>query len=213
MNSIAPGEPEYALHLDVDRLAEDLRGPGWSVHPGALGLEACRELREAARAERERGGFRKAGVGRGKAWRLDPLLRGDEVSWVGAQAGHSVRDGVFGEFRRLGPELNRRLFLGLVDYEAHLAVYPAGAAYHRHRDHFLGSESRVVTTTLYLNEEWEASDGGEIRLFVPDAAPVEILPVGGTLVVFLSQDFEHEVLPARRERWSWTGWFRRNSRD
>ena len=32
---------------------------------------------------------------------------------------------------------------------------------------------------------------------------------GGRLVAFLSDRFEHEVLPATRERMSFTGWFRR----
>ncbi|MCB0627245.1 MAG: 2OG-Fe(II) oxygenase, partial [Saprospiraceae bacterium] len=36
----------------------------------------------------------------------------------------------------------------------------------------------------------------------------EILPVGGRLVLFRSELLEHEVLPARRERYSLTGWLR-----
>jgi SM-20-related protein len=36
-----------------------------------------------------------------------------------------------------------------------------------------------------------------------------VLPQGGRLVAFQSDRFEHEVLPARRERMSFTGWFRR----
>jgi len=36
----------------------------------------------------------------------------------------------------------------------------------------------------------------------------DILPLGGTLVTFLSARFLHEVLPARRSRMSITGWFR-----
>jgi hypothetical protein len=39
-------------------------------------------------------------------------------------------------------------------------------------------------------------------------AALEIWPEGGTLVAFLSDRFEHEVLPARRQRLSLTGWFR-----
>ena len=34
-------------------------------------------------------------------------------------------------------------------------------------------------------------------------------PAAGTLVVFMSGDFPHEVLPASRERLSLTGWYRR----
>jgi SM-20-related protein len=90
-------------------------------------------------------------------------------------------------------------------------VYPAGAFYRRHRDHFRGTEDRTLTTTLYLNEDWADADGGQIRLFLPDADPVEVTPRAGTLVLFLSQDFDHEVLPAGRPRWSWTGWFKQRS--
>ena len=36
------------------------------------------------------------------------------------------------------------------------------------------------------------------------------MPEGGTLVCFLSDRFHHEVLPARRERLSITGWFTRS---
>jgi SM-20-related protein len=39
----------------------------------------------------------------------------------------------------------------------------------------------------------------------------DVLPVAGTLVCFLSDRFEHEVLPATRERLSLTGWFRRRA--
>jgi hypothetical protein len=48
----------------------------------------------------------------------------------------------------------------------------------------------------------------------PAARPpgiVDDMARGGTLVVFLSDRFPHEVLPARRERLSLAGWFRRRS--
>ncbi|PIV89217.1 MAG: hypothetical protein COW48_01710, partial [Hydrogenophilales bacterium CG17_big_fil_post_rev_8_21_14_2_50_63_12] len=43
----------------------------------------------------------------------------------------------------------------------------------------------------------------------PETVPLEFLPAGGTLVVFLSYRFWHEVVPAKRQRLSLTGWFRR----
>lgn len=196
------------LRLDVDRLCDDLRSSGWSLHAGALDRESCARLRRSARRLREHGEFRAAGVGRGAAWRLDPELRGDEVMWIDRTTATAQQRGLLDRFDALGAELNRRLFLGIAGYDAHLAVYPEGKAYQRHKDHFLGTTYRVVTTTLYLNDDWGLDDGGEIRLFVPGGAPLEIAPVGGTLLAFLSRDFEHEVRPARRERWSWTGWYR-----
>jgi SM-20-related protein len=70
---------------------------------------------------------------------------------------------------------------------------------------------------LYLNRAWRETDGGAVRMYVGEAAGpsereshVDIAPHAGTLVLFLSADFEHEVLPASRERMSVAGWFRRS---
>ena len=106
--------------------------------------------------------------------------------------------------------INRSLFLGLFDLEMHFAVYPPGAGYQRHLDRFRDDDRRSVTVILYLNEHWTREDGGLLRFWPePESAPLDIVPCGGTLVSFLSDRFWHEVLPARRERMSLTGWFRR----
>jgi Rps23 Pro-64 3,4-dihydroxylase Tpa1-like proline 4-hydroxylase len=62
---------------------------------------------------------------------------------------------------------------------------------------------------LYLNDDWAASDGGELRMYTGGGASEDVLPRGGRLVAFLSDRFEHEVLPSSRERLSFTGWYRR----
>src|SRR4030095_5971765 len=93
---------------------------------------------------------------------------------------------------------NRELTLGLVDFEGHYAIYPPGAGYARHRDRFRDEDARVLSIVLYLNEAWGADDGGELRLFIADETSLDISPQGGTLVAFLSDRFDHAVLPARR---------------
>ena len=62
---------------------------------------------------------------------------------------------------------------------------------------------------MYLNDGWQAEDGGQLRLYLADGQVRDVLPEAGTLVVFLSADIPHEVLPASRDRLSLTGWFRR----
>jgi SM-20-related protein len=65
---------------------------------------------------------------------------------------------------------------------------------------------------LYLNRNWGEEDGGQLRLYtdpLDQGRYREIPPLGGSLVTFLSARFLHEVLPARRERISITGWFKR----
>ena len=111
-------------------------------------------------------------------------------------------------------DLNRALLLGLEDLEAHYALYPAGARYARHRDRFHDDDARVLSSVLYLNPDWRANDGGALRLHLGADAQnphMDIYPTLGTLVLFLSAELEHEVLPASRERLSIAGWFRNRS--
>ena len=113
---------------------------------------------------------------------------------------------------RLRQSFNRELTLGLFGLEAHLALYPPGAGYRCHLDQFRDDGDRVLSTSLYLNPDWAAEDEGSLRLYLegPESPPFEdLLPVGGTLVCFLSAEFHHEVLPSRRERLAATGWFTR----
>src|SRR5690606_23717683 len=109
--------------------------------------------------------------------------------------------------------LNERLFLGLDFYEPHYAHYAPGAAYARHRDAFVGQRNRIISTVLYLNADWQEADGGELLVYDEAATTVleRVRPVGGTLVVFISERLPHEVLPARRSRYSIAGWFRQRS--
>ena len=66
-----------------------------------------------------------------------------------------------------------------------------------------------MSAVFYLNPDWQAEQGGALRLYLTDGSTHDVLPEAGTLVVFLSADLPHEVLPATRERLSLTGWFRR----
>lgn len=69
---------------------------------------------------------------------------------------------------------------------------------------------RVLTTILYLNEDWLDQDGGAIRLFEVDK-PLqirsEVVPRFNRLLVFWSADVPHEVLPPRKDRFACTFWY------
>lgn len=106
--------------------------------------------------------------------------------------------------------LNRSFFLGLFDYECHYAKYQQGDFYKKHYDAFKGRSNRVFTTVLYLNTP---DSGGELIIYKPKSKQVEVCikPLAGTLVIFESERFMHEVLPAGDERYSIAGWFRMNA--
>jgi SM-20-related protein len=69
-----------------------------------------------------------------------------------------------------------------------------------------------VTVILYLNDSWTEQDGGALRLYFPDESgtekKIDILPLGGRLVVFVSGEVPHKVLPTYKERISVTGWLK-----
>jgi SM-20-related protein len=195
----------------IDAIADEVARRGWVRAPGFLEPREWRALGDQGRARWEEGDFRHAGVGRGADFRVRPEIRNDRVLWLDPAEGLGPERRYFERIEALRRALNERLYLGLFRFEAHYAAFPAGARYHRHLDRFRGAGHRIVTCLLYLNEAWRDTDSGALRLYTAAADEVaerfeDVLPIGGTLVVFLADRFEHEVLPARRLRMSLTGW-------
>jgi SM-20-related protein len=154
--------------------------------------------------------LRPARIGRGAGERLAPDVRGDFIAWL-SEPQLDAEQKLLARFDEMRVEMNRGLMAGLEDFQGHFALYPAGAGYARHSDRLAGTDVRAISAILYLNEAWTADDGGVLRIHTGSGRFEDVLPVGGRLVAFQSDRFEHEVLPARRERLSFTGWYRRRS--
>lgn len=203
-------ERSTLLATPFDNVADQLAERGWTILRGlfspeetdALAAEACRLWRA--------GQFKQAGIGRER--RVRPDVRGDFIFWLDEHAPTPAQRTYWQRMTELRRELNRLLFAGLVSLEAHFAVYPPGAFYGKHVDRFASSADRAISCVLYLNRDWRPEHGGALRLYASDrAAPVDVLPEAGVCVLFRSDSIYHEVLPAARERFSVTGWFRRRS--
>lgn len=176
-----------------------------------LAADIVRDIREYAQHAWRTGAFRQAGIGQGKL-EVQPDIRSDQVLWLEPAQCDGAVAAYFAALECLRQTINRELYLGLFDYEAHLAIYAPGSFYKKHLDQFRGSNLRTVTTTFYLNADWQPQHGGQLRLYTHSEDParqLDVLPAAGTLVTFLSGEYYHEVLPATRERLSLTGWFRR----
>lgn len=201
-------------HFAASSIAGELDERGLAVTPNFIEPDLVRDLRAETLALRAGGDFRPAGVGRGEAWHLNPEIRSDFVHWIDPAALTPLQKVVWTQFEDLRLAINARLLLGLFSWEGHLTIYPPGARYARHLDRFRSAMHRTVSTILYLNEGWTPEDGGQLRIYLDtgsDPESFDVLPEAGTLVTFLSDRFEHEVLPAARERMSLTGWFTRRA--
>ncbi len=151
--------------------------------------------------------FQAAHIGRGTDKKQVASIRGDVISWLTDTHGTDAVYLALMEKLRLG--LNENLFLGLFDYECHYAIYRKGTGYAKHSDVLSGKKNRVLSTVLYLNEDWQSGDGGELILYDLAGAVLEtVRPKFGTMVIFLSEYFPHEVLISQRIRRSIAGWFR-----
>jgi SM-20-related protein len=192
------------------RIADDIERQGYSIRPGALPREISDSLL-AYQQGLNSGKYMEAGIGRGENFLKNEFVRTDKICWI---TGASDAGRLWIEWTScLQSFLNRRLFLGLFSFESHFAHYAPGDYYKRHYDAFKGEANRVLSVVTYLNPGWTMTDGGELVLYRDDLDQdgIRIVPLLGTVVVFLSEDFPHEVLAANRDRYSVAGWFRINA--
>lgn len=194
-----------ALHETFDHIADQLSESGYSIVEGFVGKDDYGPLREKLIHWNEEGDLKRAGIGSAHQFTKDKSIRGDLIRWVNDENPIPEVRHYLARIRNLMDFLNRTCYLGLKDFEMHYTTYPPGTFYKRHSDRFQGTSYRVISAVLYLNQDWEKIQGGELVLYPDAAEPVTVEPRGGTLALFRSE-IEHEVLPTTVNRYSVTGW-------
>ncbi|RRC98679.1 2OG-Fe(II) oxygenase [Amphritea balenae] len=195
-----------------DQIAEQVYAQGYCILPKALPDELAQALATEVRSLPQ-SSFSRAGIGRQEDHLMTEVIRRDEIHWIdnSTAAGSAWLNWT----AQLQQAMNRRLFLGLFSFESHYAHYSEGDFYKKHLDAFRGQQNRMLTVVTYLNPEWGDEDGGELLIYPEQGEnPLhKVKPAFGTLVIFLSEEFPHEVLPAHTDRYSIAGWYRINSSD
>ena len=195
---------------EFSRVTTALATDGWCVLPDLLTRAQTQALADECCTMHAARQLTPARVG---ATRTATPLRGDSTHWFEVGTASAPQQAFADRLDALRIALNRELMLGLVECESHYAVYPPGAGYARHLDRLRDSDARVVSAVFYLNESWQDADGGALRLYLDDGSHRDIQPRAGSLLLFLSAQFEHEVLPATRDRLSIACWMRQRSLD
>ncbi|PYE31535.1 SM-20-related protein [Idiomarina fontislapidosi] len=193
----------------IESILDALVERGYAIVPGFLPQTIAEPLYQEA-SQIASPHWQTAAIGRAQSHAINTMVRNDKIIWLDDTSAYG--EPFLNIMEQLRQAVNRSLFMGLFDYECHLAHYPKGAFYKKHLDAFKGKSNRKLTTVLYLNPEWSDTDGGQLVMYGKRGEVLEtVLPKRGTLVVFLSDQFVHEVLPSQRDRFSLTGWFRLNS--
>jgi len=209
-----------ADELESRAESEDVRGclqrDGFAVLPRALGSAHADSAADAVRRWLAHVGENAPSMlmpgTLDESGRSAPAVRDDVVAWL---AGDEL-DEQFAEvgivtqvLRRIVPSLAshpddvahddaRRALLPAASYLSHamLSAYAPGCrGFARHYDRTGLDDPRRLTAVYYLNEHWDAkAHGGDLVLYTnPNKSPVHISPERDTLVLFWSDEVEHEV--------------------
>lgn len=188
-----------------DSIANGLAENGYAVADQFLSQKEVKSIVATKEFTDGASRFRKAGVGKQQQHQINEGVRGDLIQWLDKGNCSPELRLYIDRIRDLMTYLNETLFLSLKDFEVHMTVYPVGSFYKRHLDQFRKDDHRKLSIVCYLNEEWQEAEGGQLRMYLGPEKK-DIFPIAGRLVCFRSDQLEHEVLPATRERFSLTGW-------
>lgn len=190
--------------MKKEMLIEALVSQGWFYQEHFMDPNFCLELLNEARDYQ----WQKAKTGT-NAKRLERQdIRTDEIFWIDETSETPLQRLYLSKMKELLNVINLELYLGLKEFECHLAHYSTAGFYKKHLDQHQGSNKRAISAILYLNEPIE---GGELVIYHqnnPELIVAKIKPRPGSFVCFLSNQIYHEVLPTTGERYSLTGWFR-----
>jgi len=191
-------------------IADSIERQGYVILPDSLPESVAEALLECL-SRVQSTAFQPATIGRGTDQMHNQFVRRDNICWLEESTPYAAS--WFDWAGALQSYLNRRLFLGLFSFESHFSRYQPGDFYRRHVDAFKGESNRVLSVVTYLNRGWEPDQGGELVLYPESASTdsITVQPGFRTLVMFLSEEMPHEVLPTTRERFAVAGWFRINN--
>ena len=212
--------------------AVSIETEGVAVVRGALGPRLASAVANALRrhVDETRESFRPGELD--ATGRSARAVRGDVVAWLAGDEGLDederanpapVRAGAVAQLMRscLSDHLASSMPSGeLAPSDAYatnamLSVYaPGGRGFAPHRDHCGPADPRRITAVYYPNRaDWRESDGGRLVLRPGEAnRRVAVAPAGDVLVLFRSDEVEHEVEPVREgaeERLALSYWYLR----
>lgn len=203
---------DFELNPQYEQIIEELLEKKYSVIDQFFDLDEVESLRNSLMEKYEEDAFKKAAIGNRTNEVIEKAIRGDFILWLNEETAGEAESIYFNKINSLVNYLNRTCFMGILTKEFHYAVYPEGTFYKRHLDTFQNDGRRKLSMVCYLNKEnWKPENGGELAIYLDNNGKEEevtIYPLAGRIVIFESQELEHEVKAVRVPRFSITGWLK-----
>jgi SM-20-related protein len=191
-----------------EEIVEAIYDRGFHVIDEFLPIEHVRGLRQYAHHLMAGNQFQAAKIGSQQNASTNQTIRRDKIYWLDESNENPNIQAYFTAMKAISTAFNQQLFLGLVDFETHFALYQPDSFYKKHIDQFSNKQERRISCVYYLNEEWQMSFGGQLTLYDKnDEILTSILPTSNRLVCFIS-DLPHEVSKTTQTRLSIAGWMK-----
>lgn len=196
-----------------EQIISDILELGYSIADGFFSEEEVEALRTSLLNKYEEDNFKKAAIGNRTNENIVKSIRGDFILWMDEAKANETELIFFNKVNNLIKYLNKTCFLGIIQKEFHYALYPQGTFYKRHLDTFQNDDRRKLSFVFYLNDNtWKPENGGDLVLYLQEdnqETPKKVHPLPGRVVIFESQELEHEVKPVlQSQRLSITGWLK-----
>jgi SM-20-related protein len=149
-----------------------------------------------------------AGIGNDDVKDATQKIRSDSIYWMDKKHDNVFEQEFLSQVEEFIGHLNNTCYTGINSYEFHYAVYEEGSSYKRHRDQFKTDNNRKFSLINYLNDDWMEENGGQLLVY-QNGNIQKIQPNAQKAVFFKSDEMEHEVAKANRERMSISGWLKR----
>lgn len=203
---------DFSENGQYETIIADIMEKKYSIIDNFFETAEVELLRDNLLYKYEEDNFKKAAIGNRTNEVIERSIRGDFILWINEAEGGEPEKIFFNKINSLVDYLNRTCFMGILHKEFHYAVYPEGTYYKRHLDTFQNDGRRKLSMVCYLNrEDWKPENGGELAIYLNKNGieeQVTIYPYPGRVVIFESQELEHEVKPVKVPRLSITGWLK-----
>lgn len=203
---------DFELNEHYETIITDIAEQKYSIVDGFFNPAEVDLLRSTLIAKHKEDAFKKAAIGNRTNELIERSVRGDFILWMNEATAEPAESIFFQKVNDLVQYLNRTCFMGILHKEFHYALYPEGTFYKRHLDTFQNDGRRKLSMVCYLNNEnWTPENGGELSIYTTNKGKEEelkIYPLPGRMVIFESQELEHEVKTVKVPRLSITGWLK-----
>lgn len=201
---------ENVLEIDqYERLIQGLIADQYGCIDDFMDENIVAGLRNKILRLNNSGKMHLAGIGKESGYQRNTEIRGDKIKWIEKDSEDLYERMFMMKIAGFMAYLNRTCYTSILDFECHYASFAIKTFYKRHLDQFKKNKGRKFSLIFYLNEDWHAEDGGVLSLYPKGGEQINIYPLGGRMVLFKSDEMEHEVHPSfTRDRISIACWLK-----